>query len=231
MKTITIDGEEVQISIQPSNARRTLDIEFNPGEITIKVPRGQKVDLDTIIAKRRDLFTRKYREAIAKIKLLDGDIIHIGGKPHKIETIETPNPTEPRVEIAEETLRIQTKENENPLEILKKWITEQTRRLIQDTLQKYEDKLGTILEKTRIQYTAKWGECTKKGYIAYNWQLFTLPPELAEYVIIHEVVHLQHFHHQKGFHRKLEQLLPDHRQHEKNLQRYLAIPANFPYKR
>ena len=231
MKTITIDGETVQISIQPSNARRSLDIEFNPGMITIRIPRGRKVDIDTIIAERRDLFTRKYREAISKIKLLDGDTIHIGGKPHKIETRETPNPTEPRVGIEGESIIIHAQEEENPREILKKWITEQTRRLIQDTLKKHEEKLGTLPEKTRIQYTAKWGECTKKGYIAYNWQLATLPPELAEYVIIHEAIHLPNFHHQKGFHKKLEQTLPNHREHEKKLQRYTAIPANFPYKK
>lgn len=231
MKTITIDGEEIQINTQPSNARRSLDIEFKPGEITIKIPRGQKIDLDTILTSRHDLLIRKYREAVSKIKLLDGDTIHIGGKPHKITTNRTPNPPEPRVQLDGENLTIHTKEKENPREIIKQWITDQTQQLIQETLQKYEDKLGTLPEKTRIQYTAKWGECTKKGYIAYNWQLSTLPRELAEYVIIHEAIHLQHFHHQKGFHRKLEQLLPEHHQHEKNLQRYLAIPADFPYKR
>ncbi|MHA1381342.1 MAG: hypothetical protein ACTSRG_23485 [Candidatus Helarchaeota archaeon] len=48
--------------------------------------------------------------------------------------------------------------------------------------------------------------------------------------MIHEAVHLTHFHHQKGFHHKLEQLLPDHHQHEKQLQHYLAIPTDIEKK-
>ena len=45
MKTIIIDGEEVRISTQPSNAARSLDIEFKPGEIILKVPQGQQIDI------------------------------------------------------------------------------------------------------------------------------------------------------------------------------------------
>ncbi|MBC8223374.1 M48 family metallopeptidase [Candidatus Bathyarchaeota archaeon] len=44
-------------------------------------------------------------------------------------------------------------------------------------------------------------------------------------------VYLHHFHHQKGFHYKLETLIPDHRQREKQLQRYTAIPTNIQYTR
>jgi len=134
------------------------------------------------------------------------------------------------VEITGSNLTVHTKEKENPSTILKKWITEHTKQLIHETYQRHQDKLETP-EKTRIQDTARWGYCNKKGEVVYNWQLVTLPQELAEYVIIHEAIHLQYFHHQKGFHRKLEQIIPDHRQREKQLQRYLAIPTNFQYKR
>jgi len=230
MKTITIDGEQVKINTQTSNARRSIDIAFKPGEITIQIPRGRKVDIDELITQRHDLLVRKYREASSKINLLEGDTIHIKGKPHKIETKRTHEPPEPRIKIKGTILTIHAREEENPGEILKDWISNQTRSLIHETLEKYRDRLGSTPEKTRIQYTAKWGQCTKKGYVSYNWQLATLPPELAGYVIIHEAVHLQHFHHQKGFHKKLETILPNHRQHEKELNKYIAIPADFPYK-
>ena len=45
MNTITIDGTEVQVITQLSNAARTLDIEFKPGEIILKVPQGQQIDI------------------------------------------------------------------------------------------------------------------------------------------------------------------------------------------
>ena len=231
MKTITIDGEEVQVSTQPSNAARSIDIEFKPGEIIIKIPREQQIDVDAILKQRKPLLTRKYREAVSKIKLLDGDTIHIRGNPLKITTVQTQEPTEPRVELQGETITVHIKEKENPSSILKKWITQQTRQLIHETIEKHREHLETLPERTRIQDTPRWGYANKRGELVYNWQLYTLPPDLAEYVILHEAVHLHHFHHQKGFHRKLETIIPDHRQREKNLQRYLAIPTNFQYKR
>ena len=230
MKTITIDGEQVQVSTQPSNARSSIDVEFKPGEIIVRIPRGQKADLETILTQRMDLISRKYREAASRIRLLDGESIHIGGRPYRIVTQETPDPPESRVKLDGDTLTVNVKEKENPNIILKKWITQQTRRLIDETIQRHREKLGTLPEKTRIQDTARWGYCNKKGEIVYNWQLATLPPELAEYVIVHEAVHLQHFHHQRGFHRKLEQIIPDHRQREEQLRRHIAIPTNFQYK-
>jgi hypothetical protein len=54
--------------------------------------------------------------------------------------------------------------------------------------------------------------------------------QLAEYIIIHEAVHLTHFHHQKGFHHKLEQIIPDHHKHEQQLQQYLATPTDIENK-
>ena len=230
MKTITIDGEQVQVSTQPSNARSSIDIEFKPGEIIVRIPRDRKADLETILMQKMDLIAKKYREAASRIKLLDRDRIHIAGRPYRIITKDTPDPLEPRVKIDVSTLTVNIKENQNPNIVLKNWFTQQTRRLIDETLKKHREKLGTLPKKTKIQDTARWGYCNKKGEIVYNWQLSTLPPELAEYVIVHEVVHLQHFHHQKGFHRKLETIIPDHRKREKQLQRYLAIPTNFQYK-
>jgi len=125
---------------------------------------------------------------------------------------------------------VNVKEKEKPNIIMKNWITQQTRRLIDEALKKHREKLGTLPKKIRIQDTVRWGYCNKRGEIVYNWQLATLPPELAEYVIVHEAVHLQHFHHQRGFHRKLEQIIPDHRQREEQLRRHIAIPTNFQYK-
>jgi len=229
MKTINIDGEQVKINTQPSNARKSIDIEFKPGEIIVKIPRGRKVDIDAILTQRHDLLIRKYREAKSKIKLLHGDTIHIAGEPREITVKTTSNPPDPRITIQGNTLTIHAKEEENPQELLKTWIADQTQLLIPQILEKHGLQIPP--DKIRIQYTPRWGQCTKKGNIAYNWQLSTLPPHLAEYTIIHEAIHLQHFHHQKGFHKKLEKTLPNHRQHEKELQKYIAIPANFPYQK
>ncbi len=183
MKTITIDGETVKITTRPSNARSSIDIEFNPGEIVIKTPRGRRVDIDEILTRRHDLLVRKYREAQSKIKLLDGDTIHVAGEPHTITVKTTPNPPDPRITIQGTTLTIHATEDENPRELLKTWIADQTQLLIPRVLEKHGLQIPP--ENIRIQYTPRWCQCTKKGNIPYNMQLSTLPHHLAAHNITH----------------------------------------------
>jgi len=229
-QSVTIDGETVRVTTKTSNAARSVDIEFKPGTITINIPKGADIDLEQLLTQKHELLTRKYREALNKKRILEDGTMLIQGTPRRITIHETPKPPNQRVTLTEDTLTIHQAPHENPAKTLKRWMIQQTKQLIHQTLKKHRDQLETPPEITRVADTARWGYCNKKGHIIYNYQLTALPPELAEYVIIHEAVHLTHFHHQKGFHHKLEQLLPDHRQHEKQLQHYLAIPTDIEKK-
>jgi predicted metal-dependent hydrolase len=60
-------------------------------------------------------------------------------------------------------------------------------------------------------YRSRWGVCRPDGTIAFNWRLIQAPPECFGYVVVHELTHLTHPHHQSAFWRALEAVLPDHR--------------------
>ncbi|MGA8005198.1 MAG: M48 family metallopeptidase, partial [Burkholderiales bacterium] len=55
------------------------------------------------------------------------------------------------------------------------------------------------------------GVCTERGAIRLNWRLVHLQPELADYVVAHEVAHLVELNHSKRFWNLLETLYPDWR--------------------
>lgn len=67
---------------------------------------------------------------------------------------------------------------------------------------------------------SNWGSCSRKGNINLNLRLMTLPEDLRDYVILHELCHLRHPNHGKEFHSLLESLCPDHRMKEKELRKY-----------
>jgi predicted metal-dependent hydrolase len=52
----------------------------------------------------------------------------------------------------------------------------------------------------------RWGSCSSKGSIRYNWRLILAPPEVRRYVVAHEVAHLKHLDHGRDF-RTLEKEL------------------------
>jgi hypothetical protein len=67
----------------------------------------------------------------------------------------------------------------------------------------------------------KWGSCSSAGNITLNTALLNVPPELAEYVVVHELVHLKVFNHGKEFKAMMSRFMPDWQEREAALHRLL----------
>ncbi|MEO8393656.1 MAG: M48 family metallopeptidase, partial [Chloroflexota bacterium] len=63
----------------------------------------------------------------------------------------------------------------------------------------------------------KWGSCSSRGNITLNTALCHLPPDLAEYVVLHELVHLRVFNHSKEFKALMLIYMPDFVERESRL--------------
>ena len=55
---------------------------------------------------------------------------------------------------------------------------------------------------------SEWGSCNQKGVIRLNWRLVLLPPDLALYIVAHEVAHLVELNHSARFWSLVEALFP-----------------------
>lgn len=88
-----------------------------------------------------------------------------------------------------------------------------------ETLSGQHDVSGLAAVKIRDQ-RSRWGSCSSKGTIALNSRCACLPPLLLDYVIQHELCHLQHMNHGPAFWAHLESILPGSRQLAKKLSFY-----------
>lgn len=57
----------------------------------------------------------------------------------------------------------------------------------------------------------RWGSCGRNRVLYFNWKILQLPVRLVDYVILHELIHLQERHHGPAFWSALERALPDWR--------------------
>ena len=86
---------------------------------------------------------------------------------------------------------------------------------------KIADMIG--LKPTSIKCTGsrgRWGACNSNGELFLNWRCIMLPPELIDYVIVHELSHLLELNHSPKFWAVVEKVLPDYKLRRKRLKEY-----------
>ena len=75
---------------------------------------------------------------------------------------------------------------------------------------------GYIPGKIRISNAKrKWGSCSTGANINLSWRLVMLPPEIADYIIIHELVHISEMNHSDRFWAKVSKFCPDYMTYRK----------------
>lgn len=79
--------------------------------------------------------------------------------------------------------------------------------------------LGTIsLNRVMIRNTkSRWGSCSKKGNLNFNYRIVFLPPALADYLVVHELCHLGEFNHSHKFWDLVAKAIPDYKKLQKEL--------------
>ena len=62
---------------------------------------------------------------------------------------------------------------------------------------------------------SRWGSCSTKGNLNFNCLLMLTPPEVIDYVVVHELCHLKEMNHSKKFWAEMEKMIPNYKEQKK----------------
>lgn len=66
----------------------------------------------------------------------------------------------------------------------------------------------------------RWGSCSRRGNLNFNYRILYLPLHLADYIVAHELCHLKEFNHGQKFWNLVAEVFPNHQELRKELRGY-----------
>jgi hypothetical protein len=104
---------------------------------------------------------------------------------------------------------------------LERWYRRRARAEVAARLDTATARAGTGYASLTIRaQRTRWASCSSNGAMSFNWRLLLAPEEILDYVVEHEVAHLELMDHSRRFWRLLEGRSPRYREHERWLRRH-----------
>ncbi|SFG37339.1 M48 family metallopeptidase [Neptunomonas qingdaonensis] len=94
---------------------------------------------------------------------------------------------------------------------LVRWYRTHAETKLQEKAHRYAKIVGVEPHSIGIQtFKSRWGSCSAKGAVLFNWKIIMAPNRICDYIVIHELCHLIHHDHSAKFWKEVERVLPDY---------------------
>ena len=105
--------------------------------------------------------------------------------------------------------------------LVEEWYREQIKSAVPPLLARWEPRIGVKVDRFHVRRTkTRWGSCNPKARtIRLNTELARKPPELLEYLVVHELVHLLEPTHNARFYALMDRYMSDWKVHRRTLNR------------
>ncbi len=187
------------------------------GTLRVTIPRGgSRQEAEAFVATHREWAERERLRVAAQYAPVEwhaGDSILFNGQPMVLRV--EPGPRGAWLCIGPQRVRIP-----DGLADLRRPAEAALRRIAARTLIPRLHELAAqhdlrVARVTIRNQRSRWGSCSRRGVIALNFRLVQMPPEVCEYVLLHELMHLRQPNHSRRYWKLVEQVCPAFRDAER----------------
>jgi len=228
---INLDGQTISYTLKRSARSRCTRLEIRQATgLTIVIPKSFNVVQvsDLLLKKKRWILNNlakcsQARPAIAAKEIKDGDCVpYLGGELKLLVRQNGSSNNSTTLEENRLIIGLGNKNNKLGL-VLEQWYRIQAGRLINDKTDKLSAEFGLKYNRLTIRgQKSRWGSCSRKGNLSFNWKLMMTPEPVIDYVITHELMHLKEMNHTKRFWKLVSVHCPEWRERRKWLKQHEA---------
>jgi len=190
-------------------------LEFKTGKLVVILPRNARDEI-SLLEKRASWIVEKFTQIEQSIRrIADGvrlDGLIIFGKvyhPDKNGKV--------CIKAGHTLVELNLGEKKKMMQILRRLLRTEIDKLVQEYSKKFGVRPNKVFVRTQ---KTKWASCSTKGNLSFNLRLVHLPPQLVQYVVCHEVLHLRERKHSKTFWDLVKREFRNFKQLEKDLLDY-----------
>lgn len=213
-RTVKKNGRSLEYTLICAHRSNCLLQALPEGKVRLYAPKGASLrEMDQLVLSRWDWI----REMHQRLAVPDGggcflpeNGILFRGERVRVEVIRSI-----RNEVRFENGRIyafsDTLNSEKVREQLKGWLCACALEKIREAVNRHAPGVGRPFGRITVrEQKTRWGSCSSKKNLNFNWKLILAPPEALEYVVIHELCHLIHFNHSEKFWQAVSARMPEY---------------------
>lgn len=214
-REIDLLGNTVEYDVSHSAEATDPRIDVDIHGVTVVVPASEEVQPTALLKENAAWVIDKqrrydsYRELAPDRTFAAGECFPVLGDEREliIEPRHNHKLTETSIRLRQSAV-----EQSSVKRVLENVYRRRAREYLSDRIDHYTEQMGVGYEALELRnQRTRWGSCSTGGTISLNWRLIMAPPEIVDYLVVHELAHLTEHHHGRAFWQLVGQYIPDYK--------------------
>jgi hypothetical protein len=193
---LEVDGRWIEVPVRESNRARMLRVvAYSDGKLEVVVPPSTPVrSIDRLLIENHTWIERQMqRVQTYALGLQRDDVVWLHGEALPVPRVRS----------------------------VASWYRARARAAVETTVAREARRLRVRYAQLAIRdQRTRWGSCSSRGVLSFNWRLVLAPADVLEYVVVHELCHLREHNHSRAFWRLVDDARPGYREERDWLERH-----------
>jgi predicted metal-dependent hydrolase len=207
-ETLTLRAGTARVEWRRSQRARRISLRIDPrgGVVVVTLPpRAGRAAGMALLADHADWLADRLAALPGAVVFTDGATVPLDGVPHPIRHVPGERGgawlADGAIQVSGEAIFLGRRVGD--------FLREEARRRLSRRVTAAAQAAGLTPRRITVKDTrTRWGSCTASGVLMFCWRLVMAPPLVQEYVVAHELAHLQHMNHGKAFWALVDALTP-----------------------